>query len=136
MSDFMLERLPHIIYGGDYNPDQWPEEVWQEDVRLMQEAGVNLVSLAIFSWSRIQPSQDKWDFEWLDRVMALLPGGGVQVTLATAPASPPPWLSPAHPGMLPVLADGVTLWPGARQHYCPSSPIYRDASRRLAEAMA
>jgi beta-galactosidase len=127
---------PHIIYGGDYNPDQWPEEVWQEDVRLMQEAGVNLVSLAIFSWSRIQPSEDKWDFEWLDRIMDLLHGGGVQVNLATATASPPPWLSHAHPEMLPVLADGVTLWPGARQHYCPSSPVYRDAARTLAEAMA
>src|SRR5579859_997182 len=102
----------------------------------MQEAGVNLVSLAIFSWSRIQPSQDRWDFEWLDRVMDLLHGVGVQVNLATATASPPPWLSHAHPEMLPVLADGVKLWPGARQHYCPSSPVYRDASRHLVEAMA
>jgi beta-galactosidase len=127
---------PHIIYGGDYNPDQWPEEVWREDVRLMQEAGVNLVSLAIFSWSRIQPNQNSWDFEWLDRVMDLLHAGGVQVNLATATASPPPWLSHAHPEMLPVLADGVKLWPGARQHYCPSSPVYRDASRQLVEAMA
>src|SRR5258708_4390615 len=127
---------PHIIYGGDYNPDQWPEDVWQEDVRLIQEAGVHLASLAIFSWSRIQPSQDTSDFEWLDRVMDLLHGGGVQVNLATATASPPPWLSHAHPEMLPVLADGVKLWPGARQHYCPSSPVYRDASRQLVEAMA
>jgi beta-galactosidase len=102
----------------------------------MQEAGVNLVSLAIFSWSRIQPSQDTWDFAWLDRVMDLLDGGGVRVNLATATASPPPWLSHAHPEMLPVMADGVRLWPGARQHYCPSSPVYRDASRRLVEAIA
>lgn len=102
----------------------------------MQEARVNLVSLAIFSWSRIQPSQDRWNFEWLDRVMDLLHGGGIQVNLATATASPPPWLSHAHPEMLPVMADGVKLWPGARQHYCPSSPLYRDASRRLVEAMA
>jgi len=102
----------------------------------MQEAGVSLVSLGIFSWSRIQPGQDKWDFEWLDHVMDLLHGGGVQVNLATATASPPPWLSHANPEMLPVLADGVKLWPGARQHYCPSSPVYRDASRRLVEAMA
>jgi beta-galactosidase len=128
--------LPHIAYGGDYSPDQWPEEVWPEDVRLMREAGVNLVSLAIFSWSRLQPREDAWDFDWLDRVMNLLHEGGIRVDLATATASPPPWLSHAHPEMLPVLADGTRLWHGARQHYCPSSPVYRSASVRLVEALA
>ncbi len=102
----------------------------------MQEAGVNLVSLAIFSWSRIEPSQGKYDFEWLDRIMNLLHAGGIAVDLATATASPPPWLSHAHPEMLPVTIDGVRLWHGARQHYCPSSPIYRSAAKRLVEHMA
>lgn len=107
-----------------------------EDVRLMHEAGVNLVSLAIFSWSRIQPTEDVWDFDWLDRVIGILHDGGVSVNLATATASPPPWLAHANPEMLPVLADGTRLWHGARQHYCPSSPVYRSAARRLVEAMA
>ena len=112
----MLERLPHIAYGGDYNPDQWPEEVWGEDVRLMQESGVNLVSLGIFSWSRLEPEQGRFDFDWLDRIMDMLHEGGVRVDLATATASPPPWLSHAHPEMLPATSDGVRLWHGARQH--------------------
>jgi beta-galactosidase len=128
--------LPHIAFGGDYNPDQWPEEVWREDVRLMKQAGVNLVSLGIFSWSRLEPAEGEFDFDWFDRVMDLLDEGGVKVDLATATASPPPWLSHAHPEMLPVLADGVRLWPGARQHYCPSSPVYRQAAARLVEKMA
>lgn len=102
----------------------------------MREAGVNLVSLAIFAWSRIEPHEGRYDFEWLDRVMDMLHEGGIAVDLATATASPPPWLSHAHPEMLPVLADGVKLWPGARQHYCPSSPVYRSAARHLVEAMA
>ncbi|TMD33564.1 MAG: beta-galactosidase [Chloroflexi bacterium] len=136
MSEFMLERLPHMAYGGDYNPDQWPEEVWEEDVRLMQESGVNLVSLGIFSWSRLEPQQGRFDFAWLDRIMDMLHEGGVRVDLATATASPPPWLSHAHLEMLPVTADGVRLWHGARQHYCPSSPVYRDAARSLVGALA
>jgi beta-galactosidase len=136
MPEPLLDRVPHLLYGGDYNPDQWPEEVWTEDVRLMGEAGVNLVSLGIFSWSRLQPREDAWDFDWLDRVMNLLHEGGVGVDLATATASPPPWLSHAHREMLPVLADGVRLWPGGRQHYCPSSPVYRSAAARLVEALA
>ena len=128
--------MPHILYGGDYNPDQWPERVWEEDVRLMQEAGVNLVSLAIFSWSRIEPYEGRYELAWLDRVMDLLHAGGIAVDLATATASPPPWLSRHHPEMLPVTIDGVRLWHGARQHYCPSSPVYRGASKRLVEQMA
>src|SRR4030088_1830296 len=102
----------------------------------MREAGVNLVSLAIFSWSRLQPREDAWEFDWLDRLMDLLHEGGIRVDLATATASPPPWLAHAHPEMLPVLADGTRLWHGARQHYCPSSPAYRSAAARLVEAIA
>jgi len=102
----------------------------------MQEAGVNLVSVGIFSWSRLEPSEGNFEFGWLDQVLDLLHDGGVQANLATATASPPPWLAHGHPEMLPVLADGVKLWHGARQHYCPSSPVYRDAAKRLVTAMA
>jgi len=130
------DRLPHLLFGGDYGPEQWPEEVWEEDVRLMQEAGVNIVSLGIFSWSRLQPAPDRFDFGWLDRVIELLHRNGIGLDLATATASPPPWLSHRHPEVLPILADGVRLWPGGRQQYCPSSPVYRDAARGLVTALA
>ena len=105
-------------------------------MRLMQEAGVNLVSLGIFSWSRLEPEAAKYDFGWLDRIMDMLHQGGISVDLATATASPPPWLSHKHPEMLPVLADGVRLWHGGRQHYCPSSPAYRLAAEHLVAALA
>jgi beta-galactosidase len=129
-------RLPHLAYGGDYNPEQWPEEVWREDVRLMREAGVSLVTLAVFAWSRLEPEPGRFDFGWLDRVIELLHAGGVAVDLATATASPPPWLAHRHPETLPVLADGTRLWPGGRQQYCPSSHAYRAAAQRLVEALA
>jgi beta-galactosidase len=129
-------RLPHLAYGGDYYPEQWAPEVWTEDCRLMREAGVNLVTVGVFAWSRLEPQPGAFDFAWLDAVLALLHEAGIRVDLATATASPPPWLSHQHPEMLPVLADGVKLWPGGRQHYCPSSPAYREAAGRLVEALA
>ncbi|HXM56208.1 MAG TPA: beta-galactosidase, partial [Candidatus Dormibacteraeota bacterium] len=129
-------KLRHLAYGGDYNPEQWPEEVWREDVRLMREAGVNLVTVGVFSWSWLEPEPGRFEFGWLDRVLELLHGAAVSVDLATATASPPPWLAHRHPETLPVLADGTRLWPGGRQHYCPSSPAYREAARRLVEALA
>lgn len=128
--------LAHLAYGGDYNPEQWPEDVWQEDVRLMQQAGVNLVSLGIFSWAKLEPQPGQYDFDWLDRIMDLLHAGGIRVDLATATASPPPWLAKLHPESLPVTATGVTLWPGGRQQYCPSSPAYREAAAKLVRRLA
>ncbi|MFB7883552.1 beta-galactosidase [Microbacterium sp. NPDC056057] len=126
-----------MLYGADYNPDQWPEEVWDEDVRLMQEAGVNIVSLGIFAWSRIQPTEGVWDFAWLDTVIEKLHAGGIAVNLATATASPPPWVSKNYPETLPANESGASYWPGSRQHFAPSSPTYRrlagELVRRLAE---
>ncbi|MFC8592323.1 beta-galactosidase [Streptomyces atroolivaceus] len=130
------EAVPCLAFGADYNPEQWPREVWEEDIRLMREAGVNIVSLAIFSWARIQPSREEWDFAWLDEVMDLLHGGGIGVDLATATASPPPWLTAAHPEILPVTASGETVWPGARQHWRPTSPVFREHALRLVRRMA
>ncbi|MER6979233.1 beta-galactosidase [Streptomyces carpinensis] len=130
------DRTPRLLYGADYNPEQWPRTVWEEDVRLMREAGVNLVSVGIFSWARIQPAEDSWDFTWLDEVMDLLHEGGIGVDLATATASPPPWLTTAHPEILPVTAGGETVWPGARQHWRPTSPVFRRHALRLVRQMA
>ena len=136
----ILPQLGGIAYGGDYNPEQWPESTWAEDVRLMAEAGVNLVTVGVFSWARLQPAPGELTAGWLDRILDLLADAGIWVDLATATASPPAWLVAAHPEILPVTADGTRLGFGSRQHYCPSSPAYREAAvdlaRRLAERYA
>ncbi|WP_405838960.1 beta-galactosidase [Streptomyces platensis] len=125
-----------IHFGGDYNPEQWPEEVWAEDLKLMKAAHVTMVTAGIFSWAKVEPRPGAWDFGWFDRVMDGLAGAGIAVCLATMTASPPPWLSRAHPGILPEDADGRRRWPGGRQHYCPSSPVYRAHAVRLVEQLA
>ncbi|GAA3728026.1 beta-galactosidase [Salinactinospora qingdaonensis] len=125
-----------LSYGGDYNPEQWPEHVWDEDVALMRQAKVNLVSVGIFAWASIEPRPGHYEFDWLDRVLDRLHAGGVRVALATATASPPPWLARRHPEILPQRADGTRLWPGGRQSYCPSSPVYREKALELTEHIA
>ncbi|MCK2215750.1 beta-galactosidase [Actinomadura sp. ATCC 31491] len=125
-------KLDRIHFGADYNPEQWPPEVWREDVRLMREAGVTIVTLGIFSWASVEPEPGRHDFSWLDEVMDLLGDAGIAVSLATGTASPPAWFSRLHPETMPVTRDGVRLSPGSRQHYCPSSPLYRRAAAGLA----
>jgi beta-galactosidase len=129
-------RVPGIGFGGDYNPDQWPESVWAQDVELMTAAGVSMVTVGVFSWARLEPTEGTYDFGWLDTVMDLLHRGGIGVDLATATASPPPWFSRRYPDSLPLTRDGHRLWHGSRQAYCPSSPDYRAACRRLVGALA
>ncbi|MFG2820534.1 beta-galactosidase [Kitasatospora sp. NPDC048365] len=125
-----------ILFGGDYNPEQWPEETWAEDVRLMKEAGVTTVTVGVFSWARLEPAPGMREFGWLRRLLDLLHAGGVEVCLATPTASPPAWLGRLHPGTLPVTADGTTLWWGSRNQYCPSSAAYRRYAGALVADLA
>lgn len=128
--------LPGIGYGGDYNPEQWPLATQLEDVELMQQAGVSIVSVAIFSWAMLEPREGEYDFGWLDAVMDRLHEAGIRVALATATASPPPWLTRRYPEVLPELADGTVLHQGGRQAYSVSSPVFRDHALRMTRVMA
>ena len=130
------DRLPALFYGGDYNPEQWPEEIWADDMRLMKEAGVNIVTVAVFSWALLEPEEGRYEFGWLDRVMDLLDHNGIRADMATATAAQPAWLSRKYDDVLPLGPDGKRYSWGSRQTYCPNSPSWRAAARRLVEAMA
>jgi beta-galactosidase len=130
------QRRLGLGYGGDYNPEQWPEDVWVEDARLMVEAGVTFVTVGVFSWALLEPRPGEHDLGWLDRVLDLMHEHGIAVDLATATASPPPWLTARHPEVLPVDRSGTRLSHGSRQSWCPSSPVYREHSLRLTRTLA
>ncbi|MET9503778.1 beta-galactosidase [Streptomyces sp. NPDC006622] len=136
MSTARRLRIPGIAYGGDYNPEQWPEEVWAEDMRLMREAGVTMVSVGIFSWALLEPAEGVHDFTRMDKILDLLQENGIAADLATPTAAPPAWFFHQHPEALPVDRDGRRLSYGSRQTFCPSSPAYRRAALRIAGALA
>ncbi|MEV8034166.1 beta-galactosidase [Streptomyces sp. NPDC086182] len=125
-----------VLFGGDYNPEQWPEETWHEDVRLMKEAGVNSVTLGVFSWARLEPRPGSREFGWLDRLMDLMHEHGIGVVLATPTSSPPPWMGRLHPETLPRDEDGRTEWWGSRQHFSHSSTVYRRCAAAITEDLA
>jgi beta-galactosidase len=127
---------PHLLYGGDYNPEQWPPAVWREDAALMAAAGVNLATVGVFSWARLEPAPGEYDFGWLTEVLDLLDDAGVGVVLATPTAAPPPWLTVAHPDILPVDAAGLRYSPGSRQAFCVHHPEYRRAALAITGELA
>ena len=141
--EWMRERLPRFAFGGDYNPEQWTpafghdeEAIWREDMRLMRLAGVNVATVGVFSWVALQPDEQTFTFEWLDRVLDLLAENGLFACLATATAAQPAWLSAAYPDVLPVDEDGLRHRHGRRQNYCPTSPDFRRLAQGLARRLA
>ncbi len=129
--------FPHtLLYGGDYNPEQWPETIWTGDMRLMKLAHVNMTSINIFSWAMLEPKPDTYNFEQLDRIMDMLAQNGIAADLATGTASPPTWMSRLYPSMLPITRSGKRLYHGSRQHYCPNSPDFRRKSGALVQRLA
>ncbi|MET0302696.1 MAG: beta-galactosidase [Microbacteriaceae bacterium] len=128
--------LDGIAYGGDYNPEQWPRETWHEDVALMREAGVTLVSVGIFSWALLETSAGEFDFEWLDEILDLLHANGVAVDLGTPTASPPAWFFADHPDARVISRDGTVMGFGSRGMASHSSPAYRAAIVRFADTLA
>lgn len=125
-----------ISYGGDYNPEQWPRDVWDEDVALMREAGVNLVSVGIFSWGLLEPREGEYEFGWLDDLLDLLHRAGIAVDLGTPTASPPAWFYATYPQARVVTREGTVLGFGSRGMVSPSSPEYRTAAARIASELA
>jgi beta-galactosidase len=125
-----------IRYGGDYNPEQWPREVWLEDIELMKSAGINLVSIGIFSWVLLEPREGEYDFSFLDDIFGLLAEAGIDVDLGTPTAAPPAWFWKKYPHARPVTRDGVPLGFGSRGMVSPSSPEYRRACVALVEKLA
>ncbi|PWK83814.1 beta-galactosidase [Lentzea atacamensis] len=120
--------LEAMAYGGDYSPEQWPEPVWQEDVRLMREAGVTMVSIGIFAWAQLEPEPGQYDFGWLDGLMDLLHDNGIRVDLGTPTVVPPAWFYEKFPMALPVSREGVRYAFGGRGTICHHAPAYQQAT--------
>lgn len=125
-----------LRYGGDYNPEQWDRATWLEDIALMKDAGVNLVSIGIFSWVLLEPREGEYDFSFLDDILGLLAGAGIDVDLGTPTAAPPAWFWKKYPAAHPVTRDGRALGFGSRGMVSPSSPVYRRASAAIADRLA
>ncbi|MDE6404470.1 MAG: beta-galactosidase [Lachnospiraceae bacterium] len=130
------EKIKKIPYGGDYNPEQWPEETWAEDMRLLKLAHIDIVTLNVFSWAMLQSDDDVYHFEKLDKIMELVKQHGMKVCLATSTGAHPAWMARKHPDILRVEANGMKRKFGSRHNSCPNSPAYRKYAVAMASRLA
>lgn len=125
-----------IAFGGDYNPEQWDEATWQEDMRLFKLAHIDTVTLNVFSWAALQPDEHTYCFEKLDRIMETVKENGLKVVLATSTGAHPAWMARKYPEVLRTEFNGMKRKFGGRHNSCPNSLIYRKYSVSLAEKLA
>lgn len=120
MRQYINDSFKHFLHGGDYNPEQWihDKSVWDEDMRLMQLANCNQMSVGIFSWSKLEPSQGVYDFEWLDDILDRIYNAGGRVFLATPSGARPKWLADKYPEVLRVAKNGVRNKFSRRHNHC------------------
>lgn len=130
------KKTPFILYGGDYNPDQWPKETIIEDMKFFKLANINTVTLPVFSWALLQPDEDTYNFEWLDDILETLKENNIYVCMATSTAVQPTWMSKKYPEILPTDFQGRKRKFGGRVNFCPNSEKYREFSVNLATILA
>ncbi|WP_160719474.1 beta-galactosidase [Bacillus sp. USDA818B3_A] len=129
------DKIPKIWYGGDYNPEQWEKEDWDEDVRMFKLAGIDVATLNVFSWALNQPDEETYNFSWLDEQIDRLYQNGIYTCLATSTAAHPAWMAKKYPDVLRVDYQGRKRQFGGRHNSCPNSPTYRKYSERIADRL-
>ena len=135
----IIPQMPHMLHGGDYNPDQWramKDTIWKEDMRLAKLAGCNAMSIGIFSWVALEPEEGRYDFSWMDEVMDMLAENGMVAVLATPSGARPAWMSQKYPEVLRVQENRVRNLHGGRHNHCLTSPVYREKVTAINTALA
>lgn len=127
-----------MLHGADYNPEQWAhdEAIFEEDLRLMKKAKVNVMSVGIFSWAKLEPEEGIFDFKWLDTIINRLYDNGISVFLATPTGARPTWMSEKYPEVLRVTKERQRNLHGMRHNHCYTSPVYREKTTLMNTKLA
>ena len=132
----MKPMFDHFLFGGDWNPERWPEDIWEHDLDMLEDAHINEVTINVFSWALLQPAEDRYDFSMLDKIVALLVKHDFNIVMATGTAALPGWMVRLHPETIRTEQNGTRHVFGGRHNFCPTSPYFRKASRALAAHVA
>ena len=132
-------KTKKLLHGGDYNPEQWLDrpDILEKDLDMLTEAGCNVVTLGVFSWSTLEPKEGRFCFDWLENIINKLYERGISVILATPSGARPKWLADKYPEVLRVDSERKRALFGFRHNHCYTSPVYREKTaiinRKLAE---
>ncbi|MER2174599.1 MAG: beta-galactosidase [Carnobacterium sp.] len=126
----------NMLYGGDYNPEQWPRDIWDEDMRIFKKASINTATINVFSWAKLQPSENEYDFSELDDIIDMLTKEEYTIILGTSTAALPAWMSRQYPDVNRVDFEGRKHRHGHRHNHCPNSPSFQGFAKKLVNKLA
>ena len=132
----MKPTFSSFLFGGDWNPEQWPEDTWEQDIEKLEDAHINEATINVFSWALLQPSEERYDFSMLDKIVALLVKHRFNIVMATGTAALPAWMVRTHPEVIRTDQEGRHRVSGGRHNFCPTSEYFRQASGALAGHLA
>ena len=132
----MSTHFKRILYGGDYNPNQWPKDIWQEDMRIFKDAHINTATINVFSWAKIQPSEHEYNFDELDEIVDMLSRENYDIVFATSTAALPGWMVRKYPEVMFTDYEGRQHKFGGRHNACPNSFVFKHYARELAYKLA
>lgn len=132
----LSDKVSKIVYGGDYNPEQWTKDILKSDMELLKQANIDILTLNVFNWATLQPSEEEYNFEKLDQIMEMVRENGFYVCLATSTGAHPAWMARKYPDILRVEFNGMKRKFGGRHNSCPNSPTYQKYSVELARRLA
>ena len=132
----MSMHFKRILYGGDYNPNQWTKDIWQEDMRIFKDAHINTATINVFSWAKIQPSEHEYNFDELDEIVDMLSKENYDIVFATSTAALPGWMVRKYPEVMFTDYEGRQHKFGGRHNACPNSLVFKHYARELAYKLA
>lgn len=134
----LFPKIPVLLHGGDYNPDQWLDrpDILEEDIKMMKKAGVNTATVGVFSWSALEPQEGNFQFGWLHDIMDKLYENGIYTVLATPTGARPAWMDEKYPSVLRVEKDGRRNHHSGRHNHCMSSLEYRALVEKMDTKLA
>ena len=132
----MRSQFKRILYGGDYNPEQWSRETWDEDMRILKNARINSASVNVHSWAKLQPSEEIYDFSELDEIVDMLSKENYDIVLGSSTTAVPKWMAKRYPEVLYTDFEGRHHKAAARGGFCPNSPVYQKYAKKLVSKLA
>lgn len=129
-------KFKKILYGGDYNPEQWSQDIWSEDMKLFKEADIDIVTLNVFNWAMLQKDEETYDFTKLDKTVKKVTESGINICMATSTGAHPAWMAKKYPDILRTEFNGMKRKYGGRHNSCPNSTTFQKYSVKLAKELA
>lgn len=131
-----MKQLSRFLYGGDYNPDQWPDDTWSKDIQIFKQANINSATINIFSWGLLEPEEGHYDFSKLDKIVKELSDANFDIVMGTSTAAMPAWMFKKYPDVARVDYQGRRHVFGQRHNFCPNSKNYQILASKLVKKLA